>query len=220
MTISRPSRRRSGAAQQAAPADVGRIAAIRDELDARSDEQRRREDTLIENYISADRQKVTIIKRRDAAIGDLERQLRILTDKAAEELATADEQRAAALAELNTHRGAEKLAIWFDLTPKKVRSLIHAHRAHHTPATPTVAASGDTRDPVRPDYTTVTPARPSPTAACYSTIPSEPVTEPGSRATAVPGPAAAPAAAKTGQPPGRSVDVGQGHTPDGTERLF
>lgn len=107
-----------------------RLAAARDELDARQVERRKREDEGFARYAAADLDAEKVTKERDAALADLDRQRERVHAAAEAKLADIEDRQRDVLAELNRGaRSAEDLATLFGLPLKRVRTLLRAAKA-------------------------------------------------------------------------------------------
>ena len=130
MTASRPTRRRSRGGSPAAAEALARLTAAREHLDADAAERRRREDALIQDFATATGEAADVAARRDAALAELDRQIRAVHDQAAAALAAVQARKEEVLVQLHTHRTAEELAAWFGLPPKRLRHILRTRRAN------------------------------------------------------------------------------------------
>ena len=158
MTASRPTRRRSRGGSPAAAEALARLTAAREHLDADAAERRRREDALIQDFATATGEAADVAARRDAALAELDRQIRAVHDQAAAALAAVQARKEEVLVQLYAHRTAEELAAWFGLPPKRLRHILRTRRAN--PNGPGVAHRCD--GPIDPEPPTDPASGPAP----------------------------------------------------------
>lgn len=160
MTTSRPRRPRARTTPAAAAAQLERVKAARDELDARSADQQRQEDTLIAAYLAAEHDKTTAIAARDARVAELQQHIATLNQETEQELAAAEQRARAALAGLSKTRSAPQLSTMLDLKVKQIRARLRAHNNPGNPTPPDYRAPQNGTTVRTADGTTEKPDRP------------------------------------------------------------
>lgn len=141
--------RQTGGAQT-----LARLTAAREQLDADSVTRRQREDGLLREYAAVVDAVSAATTRRDTVLEELERRARQVRATAETELEALEGRRGRVLAALNADRSADELAQLVGLPPKRVRTLLRAHRVRATAADP--APTGVTATP-QPEGSTPAP---------------------------------------------------------------